>query len=405
MRKRIISPSIVTAFLFYLAVCWNLSCSSSSDTSTACQTNCDIQTLAAGPLSYEINEEPAIGKYAIHFIVAQPQFAEYHLVRVDGITVSRAEALVHHFRTGETDWTMNSLASNTSIEFEVRKLEVGVDESVVQTLKISLPRDVVISGLSLASALNLKDVARLNLKSDAVISALDKDLKISAKKLFAEPGAKIETFPLNATAGENKNGRSGGKIEINADEATGEIEVNLRGEDSGKWTITPTPLVGENYRGPIGASGSEGQSECKFAIYLPIPDVPVRCYCNTAPGNGGQGGAGPTGLAGFAGLSGGDSGSLSVNLKQAPNFRVVQHRVSGRGSDGSLGGVGGLGGHGGQPGHVKMVGIWQIPICPDASIGADGPLGARGPKGPPGSNGKDGTVCLKLSESSGIYCL
>lgn len=341
------------------------------------------------PLTYETLEEPSPGEYAVHLTLKSDSQSRFHLYRVVNLEEKRSLVLISSLQA-RGELTLDHQRSGETIELELTEAEGVKEEKTVQVLKISLPRDVIISGKVDAKDFDFSNVARLYFMKDSVITSHGEDLKIQAKELIAEDGSRIETFPKGAVGFNDKPARAGGEIEITATDASGSLEVNLRGENGGRWTTEPQSLANnESYRGSKGAKGSPGAT-------ISIPRFNV--ICAKPPGDGGPGSDGKSGLAGFGGINGGDSGHLDVNIRHGGGFKISHHREPGIGGQGSIGGVGGPGGLGGDPGE-------RLLFCPEAKRGPNGNIGHRGPNGGDGTSGNPGHVCLKLSESEGTICM
>lgn len=345
-------------------------------------------------LTYDIADGPE-SRYVVNYHLSHANagtYGLYQVVREGGKT--RLELLAH-MHGPQMDSSIQCAASGESLEVALFDGASPSDEPR-QVLKVQLPKDLVIAGAVDAAAMDFTGISRLYFHAGSALLTHGKDLKILVHKLIAENGAVIETFPAADRAADNNAGRSGGKLEIAADQAFGELNVNLRGQNAGVWTITPPSRENdESYRGPKGPTGSPNELFCG-------PFLGPVCLCAKLPGRGGPGGLGQPGTVGFAGLSGGDSGDLNVTIKDGSHFLINFRREVGFGGQGSAGSIGGPGGFGGDPGPNPAR---PVKVCPDAAPGSTGSVGPRGPQGAPGKNGQTGQVCLKLSETIATSCM
>lgn len=241
-----------------------------------------------------------------------------------------------------------------------------------------------------------KKVYRLNrwvLNSDSRFYTQGGNVRIEVKELIADH-AQIRSFREGAQAPANQTGRSGGHLEIVADHAVGDLDIELNGEKGGD-TTTPGPQPNESLKGSPGSDGTPG-------AWVSVPGNPYARKCIQAPSDGGPAGTGKQGFQGYPGQKGGDGGSLQVRVTQeSPNFHLTADSVPG---DGGAGGPGGSGGAPGDRGKPAQSGIPIVAIC--SVIPQLGPSGGEGDPGKPGYPGKSGTaqsVCWQISDES-IRC-
>lgn len=341
-----------------------------------------------GPLSYEILEEKEPDQYAIRFTLNSDSESSFHLYRVVSLNKVKGLVLLSSLKLRD-QLTLEHQKSGDSFEIELKERN---SEKTVQVLKFSLPRDLIIEGNANASDYDFSSVGRLYFKSGATLSTGGQDLKIHAKKWISESGALIAIFPKGAISPDNTPAKSGGVIEVNVEVAEGSLEVNLRGENGGKWTQMPASLEGdESARGFAGGDGEAARVSC----------YDQACICLKGATDGYPGGNGKPGLPGLDGIPGGDSGDLKVTIKNGSQFKISYHREPGEGGEGTLGGLGGKAGIGGNPGRDDH----PAASCRKAVKGQDGNPGPQGPGGQHGRSGQAGQVCLKMSESEGTLCL
>ncbi|XGC81170.1 collagen-like protein [Bdellovibrio bacteriovorus] len=290
--------------------------------------------------------------------------------------------------------------------------KVYVDErpTAVNTL-VLLPDLVITRDSQKAKTLNsLKmssgryEFGNLIMERNALLETRGADIEIFTNRLISDY-ATIQTFSAEEAAIEARdldNGRSGGKIYIQANSATGSLRVELRGTAGGKGA------VGENAQG-TGAKGAAGSDAklgriCEprtkfYSLKLVKPmAAPHFCehFCSKEAGQGGKGGQGPAGGKGKMGGTGGSTGMLHVLVKKSEAaFDVILFAYPGVGGSGGDGGFGGPGGPGGEGGKGQR-------LCAD---GATGAAGEKGPQGPAGDIGRTGETDISSIIIDGIQIL
>lgn len=207
------------------------------------------------------------------------------------------------------------------------------------------------------------------------------NVRIHAKKLNSERG-KIVTFPEGQKARQGVPGRSGGHIFLNIGTATGELAIEMRGENGGD--ALPAKAPDENLKGAKGEDGEDG--------------LCVGFKLKRTPTDGKPGGRGLTGYPGNDGQKGGDTGTLEILIKTPNQFTQSVEKNPGDGGVRSLGGAGGEGGEGGSPGsYIQKV------ICPAAKPGPQGPSGDPGSDGVDGKTGEKQTSCITKNRIMSCY--
>jgi hypothetical protein len=226
---------------------------------------------------------------------------------------------------------------------------------------------------------------RLILQRGARFNTEGANLRIEADELIAD-NAVIQTFHNGQKATVGKSGRDGGTLEIVATHATGSLLIEMRGENGGDGN--PGKMPDENLRGATGYTGQD-------AVYS--GSYETKIVLNTKATDGGSGLQGKPGYSGENGFKGGDSGKLTIKIKNSENFKLETRRFQGLGGAGGIGGDGGPGGFGGVAGKDRMA--QQAYTSP----GAPGPQGPRGPTGTPGSSGGFEKICKEIDDA-GIEC-
>ena len=283
----------------------------------------------------------------------------------------------------------------------------GVDRAKVT---VSIPVDLEILG-----HYRPKDplvLGRLFLRQHAHVLTLGNDFLVKTSELISEGGT-IETFPREAKAVGGTNGRPGGRISIEATQATGKLTVIADGENGGEGAD------GRNGQdGAIGAPGSGGDWGMNRELYgklmqnfvdawgtmmrrfpkpftdpswnMSLGNIPYY-ICATPPTNGARGADGRPGEDGATGGNGGDTAAVSIMVQTDSNFSVDFDARPGAGGIGGRGGRGGRGGPGGPPGALD-----QGHRCPPASTGPSGQDARAGRPGKYGADGNTKPVCVKI---------
>ncbi|XGC81364.1 hypothetical protein ACES2L_02555 [Bdellovibrio bacteriovorus] len=192
------------------------------------------------------------------------------------------------------------------------------------------------------------------------------EVHLEIENLVSDDGL-IATFPENAQALSQQNGKHGGHIVLNIKSAQGHLKSILRGEN--------------------GADGLPGNPP--DAALNGTPGLPMGAFCDSqkkgypavAPGPGAKG------YRGGDGSHGGNSGTLLVEVNQDLGFKLDVKKVAGKGGEPGAGGEGGAGGAPGLATKKCESAIYKEP-------------GKDGPQGDDGASGKDGETqdhCVSVS--------
>lgn len=227
-------------------------------------------------------------------------------------------------------------------------------------LSTIIPRDIVIEkNLNLNTNLNLSG-NRVYLVHGTQIQTNGFDLSIKANKIFADD-AYLASFPSGSQALPLTPGKSGGSISIQAKDAIGRLNIELRGQKGGDGVDgIPWEKSADN-----GVAGKDSQD----AVF----DGEIRSYsyCVRDAGDGWPGGNGAMGRDGSAGEKGGDSGTVLIHIENHSDLEVAHLIEAGEGGSSGAGSPGQRGGVGGQPGLA-------FSNCRPGQKGPDGRDGERG---------------------------
>lgn len=206
---------------------------------------------------------------------------------------------------------------------------------------------------------------RLTITDRGVLYTLGNNVRFHVHDFKANSGA-IATFPEGQTAANDQEGRSGGYILLDVDQAEGFLNIFMRGERGGKGSDGAPP--------DASLKGHRGENADSCAA--PNPKV--------------KGENGNKGHNGLSGGKGGDSGALEVKIKNDTDFTYNPQLIPG------LGGAFGRGGDGGEGGDD---GLYLGPNCFFSNQDVNGnryhgKKGDSGIDGHPGSPGAKQTICV-----------
>lgn len=143
------------------------------------------------------------------------------------------------------------------------------DNKIIASVPIYLkiPIDYVFEG-----EINLKDnlhvnASRVFVRANAVVTSQDKDVLVSTEEFISE-GGMFRNFAPGSSAYFERDGRSGGRITIEAKSAKGALKVFLNGEKGGSGRNGAT--AAGSHPGCAGTSGARGGKT--GSLYLNIID-------------------------------------------------------------------------------------------------------------------------------------
>ena len=242
------------------------------------------------------------------------------------------------------------------------------------------------------------------------IKTFEHDLTIKSEE-FVSNHSVIQNFPEGQKAKKREHGKNGGNILIEAENAKGELQLILNGEEAGR--VSNQEIISKKERAKLkGRRGQRGRdavykTHCRSRGvslslgFVPIVSIPVgqKCQdeCVSPPTEGQNGGNGLQGIPGSDGKNGGGSGAFYLTAFELSDFHLTSIQNNpGTGSKGSRGSLGGWSGVRGRNGRDSKK-LCNHKLSPTSK----GKSGKRGPKGKNGRNGKRGTVCLeKLIEDT-----
>ena len=212
--------------------------------------------------------------------------------------------------------------------------------------------------------------------------------KIQIKNLNSKSGF-IQSYPSNARAENDLDGKDGGIIELEILNGIGDVTMFMKGENGGHGSLAKSP---DSFN--KGAAGERGVSAKFSPIYIPDSLFPYYA-CSSSPGNGTNGGKGLIGYSGYSGNSGGHSGMASVYISSnnLEVFLIAQEGVFGSGSPGGIGGEGGdpgLGSDGEEDFKILTKSNPMIQLTKKCEPSSNGEKGPTGDPGLPGGNGVNG---------------
>lgn len=296
------------------------------------------------------------------------------------------------------------------------KLESGENDSTVYCRLINEGKEISNQSFELQRTLILKNevhIKDLSIKSEGGLLSLDRLILADENTTIITDGALlnlkvnefysgnglIETFKDGDTQKENRNGLSGGIINIKTDSAIGTLRIQMRGENAGEQTKIPeknlvipshdvaTDAIADlvhsvrpkcHYGGSHSSSSEDGG----------CADVESYLVLDRAGRAGLQGARGNIGFIGYAGNDGGDTGIMNFESSSEDFAIEILKPIPGDGSKGAVGGEGSEGATGGTAGAYRMNNIAY-------GGGAPGPQGYNGTNGKDGNNGKVQLLCFE----------
>lgn len=267
----------------------------------------------------------------------------------------------------------------------------GEGFSKEQTFK--LKKSLIVNSPVKLASLKVKDSSNFDLENLVLLEKAellfeDRIVKIKTKNLISSRG-RIVSYSERSQADNNQAGQNGGDLNLKTSNASGELKIELRGQNAGLQLEIP---VAKN---SIPATPSHLNGKCQ----MNETNDNHRC-------EGKKGLPGEEGSKGKNGLNGGDTGRVTFETKSLENLKLKVSFHPGLGSQGGEGGLGGQGGRGGIGSTVRYrddrgggpgcavcsVETMESPSADKVVKYADGPNGEQGPQGPAGDPGLDGSI-------------
>lgn len=337
-------------------------------------------------------------KYMVYF--SWPRIEDGKFVRV------RLDKTLIVVNPSQTDFNHEVFHNQTlTYTFEVLDNASKIEKTFPKQIKI--PRDYVVrAGQSTFTEDTRLTVNRIFFTNEVSLSTNGFNVEFIVNELHSKDGI-IETFPENAKAPTNNDGKSGGILKINAQLATGDLKIFMRGQHGGNGT------QGEPYpsRAADGSPAGEGIRFCdcvgkhclvlannNLEIFSDVEPTGMVCTCESTGGNGGNGSDGAKGRKGHRAGNGGNAGELKVSIQDGREFDLQTYSAKGTAGIPGEGGEGQDGGIGGQrPDTVAGRKCGGNP----GSNGSKGPIGDRGDLG---TNGNDGLLCVYIASENKNDC-
>lgn len=216
-------------------------------------------------------------------------------------------------------------------------------------------------------------------------------LNVKAQTVVSDE-AEIFSFPEGAKATTEKDGLSGGLVQIVSEFAHGNMKVTLRGQNGGDG-LDGLPW---SYRAPDAGQGSSGAHDC---VKVSVGGIGIggalKCWCTSNPNNGFDGPQGAVGRNGTPAGRGGNTGKIVIEVKETSDFAVEPNLIIGLAGTSGKGGPGQEGGNGGPPGDPTSS------ECHSASPGNKGPQGNPGENAAPSQDGGTEIMCISIGQGSG----
>jgi len=353
-----------------------------------------------------VKATPAPDKYEVH--LSWEDLGEVSPAWILSKTSEKETRQLGTLRGEKREYTDEFVVAGKTYRYSVGIVDFE-NYKILEEIEVAVPKDFVIS--KTIKATSLKGFNRLFLRPSARLTTDGEDFTVDVNEIISE-GAVIETFSEYQKASYEKGGRSGGKITIKANTATGELRIVARGEHGGDGIAGKQGEPGKK-QGAKGKNGQcghvDGDNYCqqmdvqswarlkqiiKSSSLTGFSKFYNRFYCKVQTEDGKPGEAGNPGRPGTNGGDGGDSARVLVEIKNATEIKVQIESIAGHGGKGGRGGYGGQGGPGGIPGVPD-----HLALCRFAMPGPQGPLGPRGPLGASGALGKEQPWCKKLGST------
>lgn len=280
--------------------------------------------------------------------------------------------------------------------------EFGSSQMVLKTIDVAIPRDLVFEKKLILNETTIKQLSleldvsgsfrrikavkfrRIFFMKESLLVTNGEYFQIVADEIRFHQ-SQIWTHEPGQVAALGQFGRSGGTLDFHAKKISGEVQIELRGENGGQGLEGALP--DDKLKGANGYSGDK-----------PIVTIPPMCpsdqlSCGTCQSPGTPGGPGQDGREGYPGgrgFRGGSSGELRWQAEDIADLNWKVLKFPGQGGVGGSGGAGGAGGQGG----TTMATMFCPPIAP-AQDGQKGPLG---PSGIPGESGLLESACLQTPD-------
>lgn len=331
-------------------------------------------------------------KYMVYF--SWPKIEDNKLVR---IRLDKTLAVVN---PNQTDFN-HEVFHDQVLTYNFEILDNASKIEKVFPKQIKIPRDFVVrEGQSEFTEDTRINVNRIFILNDKPLQTNGFNVELVANELRSEKGV-IETFPENSKAPTNTNGKTGGKLTIKIQSATGDLNIYMRGQNGGDGT------QGESYpnRAVDGATAGTGSRVCEcigkecFIVASNLITERVVCSCESKGENGGNGVNGVKGRKGHAAGNGGGAGELNISIQDGREFDLQTYSYKGLAGTPGDGGDGQDGGVGGQKPNNDI----QTREC-GGNAGANGSKGPKGDRGELGSDGNLGLMCVYIASENKNDC-
>lgn len=336
-------------------------------------------------------------KYMVYF--SWPRIEDGKFVRV------RLNKTLIVVNPNQTDFNHEVFHDQTlTYTFEILDSASKIEKSFPKQIKI--PRDYVVrNGQSSFNEDTRLTVNRIFISNEIPLTTNGFNIELVANELHSKDGV-IETFAENTKAPINNDGKSGGMLKINAQLATGDLKIYMRGQHGGDGA-KGEPFVN---RATDGQPAGTGHLFCECVgknCFIPafsknlqnLNTEAFSCYCESKGENGGNGSNGKKGNKGFRAGNGGSAGQLKITIQDGREFDLQSYATKGSAGNPGDGGDGQDGGLGGQ----LPVNDRQSQKC-GGSIGGNGSKGPHGDIGDFGIDGDLGLMCTYIASENKNDC-
>jgi len=172
------------------------------------------------------------------------------------VRVSEQSKILGVVSGSDKKFVHSQIPGGTELSYLIEHLTVDGRVSSSIPVFIKVPNDIFWDGPVELTTHQKIEAARVFLSNKAVITTFDKNLTIVAHEIISDGGL-IQNFAEGTQGFWDKNGRSGGTINIMSQKARGSLQVILRGENGGHGRNGAITFPGR-HPGCAGANGGNG---------------------------------------------------------------------------------------------------------------------------------------------------
>lgn len=191
--------------------------------------------------------------------MATPNVFRVHLSRAEGASEIRRQNL-SEAQINATAVTLDSSIDSGLVDSQVKPGEkyryeyLSSSGNILKIVEVEIPQDLVIDHeVSLTQSPSWQNIYRVFFLNGGTLTTNGYNVLLKAQVIDSDHG-RIRTFADQATAATETDGKSGGIIRIFTKNASGDLAVELRGENGGAGSAT-----GGVRNGDAGSGGDAGK--------------------------------------------------------------------------------------------------------------------------------------------------